>query len=118
MKLKTLFLTGIITGAALIFGTSTAARAQPTDAQIKKDISGAKTVSVKLGRPGKREWSTTYKKYMWTRNFEAKVKTNDPEVFTIVGGYAAYDIVGGRYQYWRTFTSWNRYDGIPNPTAD
>jgi hypothetical protein len=34
--------------------------AQPTDAQIKKDLTGAKTVSVTLGQPGKIEWSKTY----------------------------------------------------------
>jgi len=118
MNLKTIFFTITFIAAGSFFGFAGEAHAQPTDAQIKRDISGPKTVSVTLGKPGKREWSTTYKKYMWTRNFEAKVKTNDPKVFTIVGGYAAYDIVGGRYQYWRTFTSWNRYDGIPNPTDD
>lgn len=92
--------------------------AQPTDAQIKKDLTGAKTVSVTLGAAGKIEWSSTYKKYMWTRSFIAKVKTDDPDVFIIVKGYAAYDVMGGRYVYWRSFTTSNSYEGIPDPTAD
>lgn len=91
--------------------------AQPADAQIKKDLTGAKTVSVSLGKAGTKEWSSTYKKFIWTRNFTAKVKTDDPEIFVIVKGYIAYDIVGGKYVKWRTFTTSNNYEGISDPTA-
>lgn len=99
----------------LVFSNSAAA--QPTDAKIKKDLSGAETVSVTLGKPGKIEWSSTYKKYIWTRNFSAKVKTDEPGIFVIVTGYAAYDVMGGRYVFWRTFIASNNYEGIPNPNA-
>lgn len=91
--------------------------AQVPDAQIKKDLTHAKTVSVTLGAAGKREWSSTYKKYIWTRDFTAKLKTDDPEVFVLVKGYAAYDLIGGRSVFWRTFTTSNSYEGIPDPTA-
>jgi hypothetical protein len=91
--------------------------AQPTDAEITKQLTHAKTVSVTLGKPGTREWSSTYKKYVWNRNFAAKLKTEDPGIFVIVKGYASYDIVGGRYAFWRTFTTSNNYEGIPDPTA-
>lgn len=98
-------------------GYVNAVSAQPSDAQIKKDLTGAKTVSVTLGKPGKIEWSKTYKKYVWTRSFTAKVKSDEPGVFVIVKGYASYDVMGGRYVYWRSFTSSNSYEGIPDPTA-
>ena len=91
--------------------------AQPTDAQIKKQITGPLTVSVTLGAAGKIEWSKTYKKYVWSRNFTAKLKTDEPGVFLLVKGYASYDVMGGRYIFWRTFTSGNSYDGLPNPSA-
>lgn len=91
--------------------------AQPTDAQIKKQITGPLTVSVALGAPGKIEWSKTYKKYVWSRNFTSKLKTDEPGVFLLVGGYASYDVMGGQYVFWRTFTSSNSYEGLPNPTA-
>jgi hypothetical protein len=104
----------VLTGAGFVSEVS----AQPTDAQIKKDLTGAKTVSVTLGKPGKLEWSSTYKKYMWTRSFTAKLKTDDPEIFVIVKGYIAYDVIGGKYVKWRTFTTSNSYEGIPDPTAD
>src|SRR5262245_17237899 len=88
----------------------------PSDAQTKKDVTGPKTVSVTLGKPGKIEWSSTYKKYMWQRSFTAKLRTDTPEVFVIVKGYAAYDVTGGRNVFWRTFTTSNSYEGIPDPT--
>src|SRR5688572_11525086 len=94
-----------------------AVAAQPTDAQIKKDLTGAKTVSVVLGGPGKIEWSKTYKKYVWTRSFTAKVKTDEPGIFVIVKGYASYDVMGGRYVFWKSFTTSNSYEGLPDPTA-
>lgn len=101
----------------LSLGLANEVAAQPSDAQIKKDLTGAKTVSVTLGKPGKMEWSKTYKKFVWTRDFTAKVRTDDPEIFVIVKGYASYDVMGGRYVYWRSFTTSNSYDGIPDPTA-
>jgi len=99
------------------FGFLNQAVGQVPDAQTKKDLTHAKTVSVTLGAPGKREWSTTYKKYIWTRDFTAKVKSDDPDVFVLVKGYAAYDLIGGRYVFWRTFITSNSYEGIPDPTA-
>lgn len=103
----------IVSGVCFLTNVS----AQPTDAQLKKQLTSAQTVSVTLGKPGKIEGSKTYKKYVWTRNFTAKLKTDEPGVFLLVKGYAAYDVMGGRYVYWRTFTSSNSYEGIPNPTA-
>lgn len=101
--------------SVLIFLCAVASSAQPSDAEVKKDVTGAKTVSVTLGKPGKMEWSSTYKKYMWTRTFTAKLKTDTPDVFIILKGYAAYDVMGGRYVFWKTFTTSNSYEGIPDP---
>jgi hypothetical protein len=100
-----------------IFLSSVDASAQPTDAQIIKDLTHAKTVKVTLGKPGKIEWFKTYSKWAWSRNFESKLKTDDPEVFVIVKGYIVYDVMAGKYVKWRTFTTSNSYDGIPDPTA-
>jgi hypothetical protein len=91
--------------------------AQPSDAQIKKDLTGAKTVSVSLGAPGQMEWSKTYKKFAWTRSFTAKVKSDYPDIFVVVKGYAMYDVMGGKYVFTRSFITSNSYDGIPDPTA-
>jgi hypothetical protein len=109
----------ILIGALVLLGVGFIGEvlAQPTDAQIKKDLTGAKTVAVSLGKAGTKEWSSTYKKFIWTRSFTAKVKADDPEIFVIVKGYIAYDIVGGKYVKWRTFTTSNSYEGISDPTA-
>ena len=102
---------------SLIFAFAVSASAQPSDAQIKKQLSGAGTVSVTLGQAGKKEWSSTYSKYIWTRGFTTKIKTDEPGIFVLVTGYVAYDIIGGRFVFWRTFTTSNSYEGIPDPTA-
>jgi hypothetical protein len=101
----------------LAAGVFSRAAAQPSDAQIKKDLTGPKTVSIELGKPGEVEWSKTYKKFVWTRNFTAKVKTDDPNVNVLVKGYASYDVIGGKYVFSRSFVTSNSYDGIPDPTA-
>lgn len=108
----------ILSCLLLLTGAASRAFAQPSDAQVKKDLTGAKTVSVGLGKAGKTEWSSTYKKFVWTRDFTAKVKTDDPEIFIIVNGYAAYNVnPGGGYAFWRSFTTSNSYEGIADPTA-
>lgn len=103
--------------AVLFLGGVSQVAAQPSDAELKKQLTSPKTVSVTLGKPGTIEWSKTYKKYVWNRHFTAKLKTDDPSIFVIVKGYASYDVMGGRYVFWRTFTSSNNYEGIPDPTA-
>ena len=32
-------------------------------------------------------------------------------------GYASYDVMGGRHVFWKSFTTSNSYEGIPDPTA-
>lgn len=91
--------------------------AQPTAAQLKKQLTTAKTVSITLNGPGTIEWSGTYKKYVWSRYFTAKLKTDTPGEFLIVKGYASYDVMGGRYVFWRTFTSGNSYEGKKSPSV-
>lgn len=96
---------------------ASASLAQPSNAQLKKVLTSPKTVSVTLGAPGKIEWDSAYKKYIWTRYFTARLKTDTPGEILVVKGYAAYDVMGGRYVYWRTFTSGNNYEGKKNLTV-
>jgi hypothetical protein len=119
MKMRKRVVSNLLVAGLLLLsiGFVNAASAQPNDAQIKQDLTGPKTVSVTLGQPGKVEWSRTYKKYVWTRSFTAKLKTDEPGIFVIVKGYASYDVMGGRYVYWKSFTTSNSYEGIPDPTA-
>ena len=92
------------------------ASAQPSAAQVKKDVSGPKTISVTVNGRGSKVWSKGYSKYVWDVPFSAKVKSEEPGVNILVEATASYDIVGGRYVYWKSFVAENTYEGIPNPT--
>lgn len=113
-KLSTIF---VAAAFVLIGFTATTASAQPSAAQVKKDVSGAKTISVTVGGRGTRVWSKGYSKWVWDVPYSAKVKSEEPGVNILVEATASYDIVGGRYVYWRSFVGSNVYEGIPNPTA-
>lgn len=91
--------------------------AQPSDAQLKKVLTTPKTVSITLNGRGSIEWSKTYKKYVWSRYFTRKSKTDTPGEIIVVRGYAAYDVMGGRYVFWREFASDSNYEGKKNPTV-
>lgn len=116
MNYRKFFLqTVIITVFSGIF-TASQIFAQPSDAQTKKHLWSPKTVSITFDGRGAMEWSKTYKKYVWSRYFTAKLKTDTPGEFLLVKGYASYDVMGGRYVFWRTFTSGNSYEGKKNPS--
>lgn len=108
----------ILSLALIVFGLS-ASRifAQPSAAQIKKLFTLPNAVSVVVHKPGKRVWSEGYKKYVWDIAYTVKLKTETPGVLRIVRGISSFDIIGGRYVYWRDFVSDNSYEGIANPTA-
>lgn len=112
-KLSAIF----ISAAFVVIGfAATSANAQPSAAQVKKDVTGAKTISVTVGGRGTRVWSKGYSKWVWDVPYSAKVKSEEPGVNILVEATASYDIVGGRYVYWRSFVGSNIYEGIPNPT--
>jgi hypothetical protein len=100
---------------ALGFGAASVI-AQPSAAQVKKDVSGPKTISVTVEGRGTRVWSKGYSKWVWDVPYSAKVKSEEPGVNILVEATASYDLVGGRYVYWRSFVGSNIYEGIPNPT--
>lgn len=107
----------IVIWAVMVLGIGvTGAAAQPSAAQVKKDVSGAKTISVTVLGKGTRVWSKGYSKWVWDVPYSAKVKSEEPGVNILVEATASYDIVGGRYVYWRSFVGSNIYEGIPNPT--
>lgn len=101
-------------GLFMIFATPEAAT-QPSAAQLKA-LEPKTAVSFTWHQPGKREWSSTYKKYVYSIYWTAKRKTDQPGVFVTVKGYSSFDIIGGKYVYWRDFVSGNSYDGQKPPT--
>ncbi|MBK6722625.1 MAG: hypothetical protein IPG58_04910 [Acidobacteria bacterium] len=109
--LSSMFIAAVVLAIGVI-----AANAQPSAAQVKKDVSGPKTVSVTVLGRGTRVWSKGYSKYVWDVPYTAKVKSEEPGVNILVEATASYDIAGGRYVYWKSFVGSNLFEGIPNPT--
>ncbi|MEQ1645307.1 MAG: hypothetical protein ABL959_17795 [Pyrinomonadaceae bacterium] len=115
--MRSRFFSIIVIAAAVVLGIGvTGVTAQPSATQVKKDVSGPKTISVTVDGRGTRVWSKGYSKWVWDIPFSAKVKSEEPGVNILVEATASYDIVGGRYVYWRSFVGSNIYEGIPNPT--
>jgi hypothetical protein len=105
--------------AVFIFACSTGTLfAQPSTREIKSHLTGPKVISSVIHAPGTKVWDAAYSKYVWQIAFTNKVKDSDnPGLIIVVDGLLAFDIIGGRYVYWRSFTSRNSYLGIPDPTA-
>lgn len=106
----------VISMAVVLVMGVTGVSAQPSAAQVKRDVSGPKTISVTVQGNGTRVWSKGYSKWVWDVPYSAKVKSEEPGVNILVEATASYDIVGGRYVYWKSFVGSNIYEGIPNPT--
>jgi hypothetical protein len=107
---------GVSTGA-LYCGV---AQAQPSDAQIKKDISGPGILSVKLLGRGSRVWNTAHRLYVWDRSAVVVRKACIPEYPNAkleIGGIASYSIVGGRFPFRKFLVTYNSYSGIPAPSS-
>jgi hypothetical protein len=99
---------------------SRGALAQPSDAQIKKDLTSPGVLSVTLSKTGGgKVWSKLDLQYYWERS--AVVVRNAglkefPNVKLEIGGIARYTIIGGGYKFKKFLVTYNSYQGIPNPT--
>jgi hypothetical protein len=99
------------------FGT---AQAQPSDARIIQDLKGPGVLSVKLLGRGARVWSRASSQYVWDRSAVVVRQANIPEYPNAkveIVGIATYSIVGGRFPFKKFYVSYNRYNGIPTPSA-
>ncbi|MEZ4826534.1 MAG: hypothetical protein R3C61_09600 [Bacteroidia bacterium] len=95
---------------------------QPTDAQIKADLTSPGVIKVELSKTnGAKVWSTTYLQYFWERGAivyrNAKI-AEYPNATVEIGGIARYTIVDGKFSFNRFLTTWNEYKGIPTPTNE
>lgn len=117
MKLSKISLCLVMTVIVLAAFGAIDAVAQPSAAQLKALEPRKDIVSFTWHHPGKREWSSTYKKWVWSIYWTAKRKTDQPGVTLTVKGYSSFDIIGGKYVYWRDFVGSNSYDGQKPPTV-
>ncbi len=94
--------------------------AQPSDAQVLKDISWPGVVKKEL-RPGtiKKVWSDAGSQYYWDRACVVWRNAGIPEypnALIEIGGSARYSYVTNTYQDF--LTTYNTYTGIPAPSSD
>jgi hypothetical protein len=97
-----------------------AAYAQPSDAQVLKDISWDGVIKKEL-RPGtiKKVWSDANDQYYWDRACVVWRNANIPEYPNAqieIGGFARYSYVTNTYQDF--LTTYNTYTGIPAPNNE
>lgn len=92
--------------------------AQPSDAEIKKQISNAGTKEIKFTKStGTRQWNSDVKNWEWVRGVEVIRNSEYPGIDLVVTGDVVYQYTGvGKYQYWKFRTLDNHYLGIPNPS--
>lgn len=95
-------------------------RAQPSEAEIKKQITNAGTKSIKFTKTtGTRQWNKDIGNWEWVRGVEVIRKSELPNIDLIVVGDVVYQYTGaGKYSFWKFRTISNQYVGIPNPSQN
>lgn len=103
----------------LIAGYTFPLLAQPTEAEIKKQITNAGTKSIKFTKStGTRQWNRDIGNWEYVRGVEVIRKSEYPGIDLVVLGDVVYQYTGvGKYSYWKFRTLSNQYLGIPNPSA-
>lgn len=98
---------------------ATSAAAQPSDRQIKKDLTDKATLKIKLVGKGTVQLNTDTLNYEYIRGAEILLKSSYQGINVIVTGDAVYQKVGkNKYTYWKFRVFENRYEGIPNPKPE
>lgn len=104
---------------AAISLSAIAAFAQPSDAQILKDIASPKQLKVELAKgTTKKVWSDAHTQWFWERGATIWLPADIaeyPNAKVVVYGFARYHTgVPPSYREWKT--SYNTYEGIPSPS--
>ncbi len=110
MRTKTGLLLLLMLSANLSF-------AQPSDAEIRKQITNDGTKSIKFTKStGTRQWNKDIGNWEWVRGVEVTRKSEYPGIDLLVTGDVVYQYTGvGKYSYWKFRTISNQYFGLPNP---
>lgn len=110
MKNIVAFLLVLLASIALVF-------AQPSDEQIKKDISNAGTKKITFTKStGTRQWNKDIGNWEYVRGVKILRASQFAGIDVEVEGDAVYQFTGtNKYQYWKFRTISNNYIGLPNP---
>jgi hypothetical protein len=104
---------------ALLNFVTNICKAQPTEAEIRKQITNAGTRSITFTKStGTRQWNRDIGNWEYVRGVEVVRKSDYPGIDLMVAGDVVYQYTGvGKYSYWKFRTISNQYLGIPNPTV-
>jgi len=102
----------------LFLTVSIKALAQPSDAEIRKQITNDGTKQIKFTKTtGTRQWNKDLGNWEYVRGVELIRNSGYPGIDLVVTGDVVYQYTGvGKYSYWKFRTIDNHYLGIPNPT--
>lgn len=94
--------------------------AQPSEAEIRKQITNEGTKSIKFTKiTGTRQWNRDIGNWEYVRGVEVIRKSDYPGIDLVVLGDVVYQYTGvGKYSYWKFRTLSNQYLGIPNPSVN
>ncbi|MBL7953941.1 MAG: hypothetical protein JNJ91_02800 [Flavobacteriales bacterium] len=98
-----------------------AAYAQPTDAQIIKDLTKPGLIKLVLDPgPTKKVWSSTYTQWFWERGYTSWYNANIPEYpnAQVEAGCTVRYHTGSPASYRESLVSYNEYHGIPTPSNE
>lgn len=96
--------------------------APPSDERVKRDLNHSVTQILEIqmsDRPGNKSWNETHQQYFWERGVTLVQQSGqfgeNSNVRSLIGGFARYEITGGRYNFREFKTLWVEYEGIPRP---
>lgn len=98
-----------------------AAYAQPTDAQIIKDLTKPGLIKLVLDPgPTKKVWSSTYTQWFWERAYTSWYNANIAEYpnAQVEAGCTVRYHTGSPASYRESLVSYNEYHGIPTPSKE
>ncbi len=103
----------------LILAESLISLSQPSEAEIRKQITNEGTKSIKFTKTtGTRQWNSDLGNWEYVRGVEVVRKSDYPGIDLVVTGDVVYQYTGvGNYSYWKFRTLSNQYLGVPNPSA-
>lgn len=115
-RINRIALSGLILAVLL----AVPAYAQPSDAQVRKDIMNPGVKRLELtSKPGTKQWNSDVGAWEFVRGVRVIREYPDIEgVDLVVVGDAVYQLYGSNYRYWKFRVISNEYLGIDNPTEE
>ncbi len=106
--------------ALAVMCTTVLCLAQPSEEQIKKDVGSKDVIQFRFSKSsGTKQWNKDLGNWEYVRGVEIVRPSGIAGVNLLVVGDAVYQWqTGNKYTYWKFRVLDNKYDGLPEPSAD